>query len=88
MSQNKTRGRHWLVRHILSAVSSQLSIAWLPLQLDVAPQQRRVTELEELGLNKCIKHHPLHTHIELLFYEQENKNLLCSAIAILRLCVQ
>ena len=38
-------------------------------------------------MNQCTKHHPLNTHIE-LFYEQEKKNLLCSAIAILRLFVQ
>ena len=38
-------------------------------------------------MNKCIKHYSLNTRIELLC-EQEKKNLLCSAIPILKLFVQ
>ena len=38
-------------------------------------------------MSQYTKHHPLNTHIE-LFDQQEKKNLLCSAIAILRLLVQ
>ena len=38
-------------------------------------------------MSQYTKHHPLNTHIE-LFYQQEKKNLLCSAIVILTLLVQ
>lgn len=58
------------------------------MQAEVAVEQGRVKRLKKLGfMNKCIKHHPLNTRIE-LFYEREKRNLLCPAIAVLKLFVQ
>ena len=44
-------------------------------------------KIERTWMKLCIKHHPLNTRIEVL-YEQEMKNLLCFAIAILRIFVE
>ena len=40
-------------------------------------------KIELRFMSQYTKHYPLNTHIE-LFYQQEKKNLLCSAIAIWR----